>query len=140
DEAERTLRAALARALDPQALGLRVEDVRASGLEASRGATDFGEYFAYFSAFLVASALLLTGLFFRLGVEQRMRELGLLRALGFPSRRVLRLYLAEGTALALAGSLLGLLGAWAYAALMVLGLRTWWSDAVGTSDLHLHMD
>jgi putative ABC transport system permease protein len=139
-DAEPTLRAVLAAALDPLELGLRVEDVRARGLDASRGATDFGEYFAYFSAFLVSSALLLAGLFFRLGIEQRLRELGLLRALGFPATRVLRLHMAEGLVLALAGSLLGLLGAWAYAAVMVLGLRTWWSDAVGTSDLHLHLD
>ncbi len=54
------------------------------GLEAARGSTDFGEYFVYFSFFLMVSALLLTGLFFKLGVEQRMREIGILRALGFP--------------------------------------------------------
>ena len=34
-------------------------DVRREGLAASRGATDFGEYFTYFSFFLVVSALLL---------------------------------------------------------------------------------
>lgn len=140
DDAAPALRATLTRALDPSQLGVRVESVRARGLEASRGATDFGEYFAYFSAFLVASALLLAGLFFRLGVEQRLPEQGVLRALGFPAGSVLRLYLAEGVALALAGSALGLLGAWAYAGTMVLGLRTWWSDAVGTADLRLHLD
>ena len=48
-----------------------------------RGATDFGEYFTYFSFFLVASALLLALLFFRLGVEQRLRQIGVLRASGF---------------------------------------------------------
>jgi hypothetical protein len=31
----------------------------------------------------MVSALLLTGLFFKLGIEQRMREIGVLRALGF---------------------------------------------------------
>src|SRR2546427_9525948 len=43
--------------IDPLALGLAVRDVRTEGLAASRGATDFGEYFTYFSLFLVASAL-----------------------------------------------------------------------------------
>ena len=38
-------------------VGLSVQNVRAEGLAASRGATDFGEYFAYFSFFLVVSAL-----------------------------------------------------------------------------------
>ena len=64
-------------------MGLTAVPVRARALEASHGATDFGEYFVYFSFFLMVSALLLTGLFFKLGVEQRMREIGVLRALGF---------------------------------------------------------
>ena len=71
-----------ARELDPLAMGFSVYDVRAQGLAASSGATDFGEYFTYFSTFLVVSALLLAGLFFKLGVEQRLQEVGLLQALG----------------------------------------------------------
>ena len=82
----------------------RSRDVRADSLAASKGATDFGEYFTYFSMFLVWSALLLAALFFRLAVEQRARELGLLRAVGFSTARVRRLFLAEGLALALAGA------------------------------------
>src|SRR5207244_6854051 len=39
---------ALRSAIDPLAMGLAVRDVRADGLSASRGATDFGEYFTYF--------------------------------------------------------------------------------------------
>ena len=60
-----------------------MRDVRGEALTASRGATDFGEYFVYFSFFLVVSALLLAALFFKLGIEQRVREVGLLRAVGF---------------------------------------------------------
>ena len=56
---------------------------RAQALEASAGATDFGEYFTYFSFFIVVSALLLVVLFFKLGVEQRLRQIGILRASGF---------------------------------------------------------
>ena len=59
--------------LDPLATGLIARDVSAEG-DASRGATDFGDYFTYFSFFLVVSALLLAVLFFKLGVEQRVRE------------------------------------------------------------------
>src|SRR6185295_19683019 len=93
--------ARLREALDPMALGLIARDVRAESLAASRGATDFGEYFTYFSMFLVWSALLLAALFFRLSVEQRAREVGLLRAVGFSTRRVRRLFAAEGLLLAL---------------------------------------
>jgi len=126
-------------AADPLALGLAVIDVRAQGLEASRGATDFGEYFVYFSFFIVVSALLLVALFFKLGIEQRVREVGLLRAVGFGPSQVRRLFLQEGILLAVVGSVLGIGGALGYAWLMMYGLRSWWVDAVGTTALTLHV-
>ncbi len=76
--------------------GFAILPVRAQGLEASQGATDFGEYFLYFSFFLVVSALMLAALFFKLGIEQRLREIGLLQAVGFPLRKIRRLFLIEG--------------------------------------------
>lgn len=135
DEVARRLRATVV----PLVLGLAVRDVWAEGLEASRGATDFGAYFVYFSVFLVASALLLAALFFKLGIEQRSREVGLLRAVGFDHAAVRRLFTGEGLLLAIAGSALGVLGAVGYAWLMMLGLRSWWVGAVGTTALTLHV-
>src|SRR6185295_1709911 len=108
--------------------------VRAEGLAASRGATDFGEYFLYFSFFLMVSALLLTGLFFKLGVEQRTREIGVLRALGFNASKIRALFLM----VAAAGAAAGAIAALVYGALILHGLRTWWVDAVGTRMLSLH--
>ncbi len=125
--------------LDPAALGLAARDVRSPSLAASRGATDFGEYFTYFSMFLVWSALLLAVLFFRLSVEQRGREVGLLRAVGFSTPRIRQLFATEGLMLALAGGAIGAAAAVGYAALMMLGLRTWWSGAVATTSLTLHV-
>jgi putative ABC transport system permease protein len=125
--------------LQPTSTALQVVPVRADGLAASRGATDFGEYFLYFSFFLVISALLLTALFFKLGIEQRLREIGTLQAIGFAASRIRTLFLAEGLLLAVIGSLLGLVGAIGYAALLMYGLRTWWVDAVGTTSLTLHI-
>ena len=129
----------LRKRLDPALLGFQVIPVRERGLAASRGATDFGEYFLYFSFFLVVSALMLTTLFFKLGIEQRAREVGTLQAVGFSDSAIRRLFLVEGMLLAVAGSLLGLLGAVGYAALLMHGLRTWWVDAVGTTALTLHI-
>src|SRR5688572_8301971 len=125
--------------IDPLMMGLVVRDVRAEGLAASRGATDFGAYFVYFSFFLVVSALLLAALFFKLGIEQRSREIGLLRAVGFDPTAVRRLFMVEGLLLAAAGSVLGIIGAVGYASLLMLGLRSWWVGAVGTSALTLHV-
>src|SRR5215469_14605603 len=129
---------ALRVALDPAKMGFTVFATKAQGLAAARGATDFGEYVVYFCFFLMIAALLLTGLFFRLGVEQRMREIGVLRALGFSIPRLRLLFLVEGTALAAAGAMVGIGVALVYGDVMMLGLRTWWVDAVGTKSLSLH--
>ena len=139
DEVAADYRAALRSALDPLAAGFVVYPARGLALEAAEGVTDFGEYFTYFSFFLVVSALLLASLFFRLGVEQRLTEIGALRALGFDQRRVRRLFWTEAAALSLVGGLLGVAGAVGYAGLIMWGLRTWWVDAVGTTLLTLHV-
>ncbi|MCM3872501.1 MAG: FtsX-like permease family protein [Pyrinomonadaceae bacterium] len=136
-EAHQVLVKRLNETLDPLQAGLSILPVRAQGLEASRGATNFGEYFLYFSFFLVISALLLTALFFKLGVEQRLREIGTLQAIGFSASQVRKLFLLEGIVLAVAGSLIGLVGAVAYGQLMMTGLGSWWVEAVGTRMLKL---
>ncbi len=122
-------------ALDPLKLGFSVYSARAQGLAASRGATDFGEYFVYFSFFLVVSALMLTGLFFKLGVEQRLREIGLLRAIGFAAAHIRALFVREGFVLAVIGSIVGAggaVGVWrdhdAWLA-HVVGGRSWYDTA-----------
>jgi hypothetical protein len=76
---------------------------------------------------------------FRLNVEQRARQLGLLVAVGFGPWSLRKLALGEGMTLALIGGLLGLPAAIAYTALIMYGLRTWWVGAVGTTELHLHV-
>jgi ABC-type antimicrobial peptide transport system permease subunit len=127
-------------ALDPFAAGLTARHARAEALAAADGTTDFGQYFVYFSFFIVAAGLLLAALFFALSVEQRASELGLLMAVGFRRRDVQRLALAEAAMLAGIGSAIGMAGAVGYAALIMYGLRTWWVSAVGTTALRLHVD
>lgn len=139
DAARKSFEKTLRGRIDPLAANFALYAARAEGLQASRGATDFGEYFLYFSFFLVVSALLLTALFFKLGIEQRLREIGLLQAVGFPAAKIRTLFLAEGALLALAGSLLGMACALLYGAFVMHGLRTWWVDAVGTRALSLHV-
>ena len=120
-------------------MGVSITPVRAQALAASSGATDFGEYFTYFSFFIVVSALLLVVLFFKLGIEQRLRQIGILRAAGFTMATIRRLLLAEAAILAVAGGALGAAGAVLYARLIVHGLRTWWVGAVGTTELQVHV-
>ena len=140
DKALDRFRESLLADLTPEDMGFALHRVRETGIEASRGSTDFGEYFLYFSFFLVVSALLLTVLFFKLGLEQRLRQVGLFKALGISEPLIRRIFAAEGLVLAVAGSLVGLAGAAAYGWLMMWGLRTRWISAVGTTRLTLHVE
>jgi len=118
--------------------GLTLLPVRAQALAAAAGSTDFGMYFAMFSGFVMIAAFLLTALFFRLGIEQRLREIGLYLSLGYTRAEVRRIFVGEGLVLGLLGTVVGSAGAWLYASGLLYGLRTWWNEAVGTQALGLH--
>ncbi len=125
--------------IEPEAAGFTVAAVRREGFDRSRGAVDLGEYFVYFSFFLIVAALLLSASFFKLGVEQRAREIGTLQAVGFPIATLRRMFILEGAVLSIGGTLIGLAGGIAYGAFLVFGLRTWWIGAVGTDRLALSL-
>jgi ABC-type antimicrobial peptide transport system permease subunit len=122
-------------ALNPASIGLFFVPVRDQALAASSQALDFGQLFLGFSFFLIVAALLLTALLFALGVEQRADEIGLLLAIGLPARRVQRLLLAEGAALALVAGLVGAGLGLLYTRAVIHGLSTVWSGAVAESSL-----
>jgi putative ABC transport system permease protein len=126
-------------ALDPAAMGLAFQPIMARQLAASSGSTDFSGLFIGFSFFLIVAAALLVAMLFRLNIEQRARQMGLLSAVGFTPWGLRRLALGEGMGLATVGGLLGLPAAIAYTWIMMYGLRTWWNGAVGTTSLYLHV-
>jgi ABC-type lipoprotein release transport system permease subunit len=119
--------------LSPENQGIRVLALRANGLEAARGTADFRGLFFGFSTFLLVASLTMVSQLFKLGVEDRRSEIGLMKAVGFKTGSVSRLLIIEGVTLAVLGGLAGFLGAAAYARLMIHGLSTWWIGAVGTS-------
>ena len=125
--------------LDPAAFGFTFQSIRRQQLDAAKGATPFGVLFLCFSFFIIAAAVLLVALLFRLGIDRRAVQIGTLLALGLSQRQVRRMLLGEGLAVAAVGSLLGVLAGIGYAALMLLGLQTCWLAAVATPFLQLHL-
>ena len=124
--------------IQPEAVGFQFLSLQADGLQASTGATDFGMLFGSLSAFIIIAVALLVGMLFRIGVEQRSREIGILQAIGYPLVKVRRRFLYEGGIIAGIGSLIGCLLAVGYAQLMIFGLQTWWLPAIGTPFMELH--
>ena len=125
--------------LEPERLGFAFQPVKLQGLDASAGTTPFNVLFLSFSFFIIAAAVMLVALLFRLGIDQRAAQLGLLVAVGFSRRRIALLLAGEGLVVSVLGSLLGVPAGVGYAALMILGLRTWWVKAVVTPFLQLHL-
>ena len=125
---------------EPAAMGLVFQPVKQQGLAASAGATPYGILFLAFSSFIIAAAVMLVALLFRLGIDGRTRELGILGAVGFPRHRIGWLLSGEGLIVAGAGSLVGVGAGLGYAAIMLAGLQIWWLAAVVTPFLQLHVD
>lgn len=113
--------------------GFRFLPVRQLQLDAARGTTPFDLLFLGFSMFLIASALMLVSLLFRLGIDGRAAQAGLMTAVGLSPILVRRVLMREGALVALLGSMLGAAAGVGYAWLMMLALRTWWVAAVQTS-------
>ena len=137
DESAKRFVDALLKNLGPEQTGLAFRPVKYEGVSAASGTTDFTGLFIGFSFFVIASAMILIGLLFRLGVERRTSGIGLLEAVGFTQRDVRRLIVSEGMAVSLLGSLIGTATAVGYARLMIFALKDpdWWGGAIGTQFL-----
>ena len=120
-------------------LSLGFRPVRAEGLQAAVGANNFTALFLGFSSFLILSAILLAALMFQLSVQQRVAQIGLMEAVGFPARRARRFFVGEGVTVAFCGSIVGAIAAVYFAKLMIFGLTTWWIGAIGTQFLILDL-
>jgi len=118
--------------VQPSDVGLALRPVRDEALRgASTGTAQmFVGLFVGFSLFLIVSALLLTSLLFRFGVEQRAGEVGILLALGWKPGQVRSLFLAEGAVLALLAMVPGVALGVAYARGILWGLNHVWSAAI----------
>jgi ABC-type lipoprotein release transport system permease subunit len=138
EESGRAFEKSLLAHLDPAKGGFVFDPVKQDALEASGGGTDFAQLFLGFSFFLIAAALLLVGLLFRLNLDRRASEVGLLFAEGYRRRTVRWLLLSEGGALAAMGAVLGACVALAYAALLLQLLAALWPGGALRSFLRPH--
>jgi ABC-type lipoprotein release transport system permease subunit len=118
---------------DPVAAGFVFQPVREQALASVDNAMDFGQLFVGMSFFLIVAALMLTGLLFVFGIQQRAEEMGVLLATGWTPRAVRGLFFAEGGAIALMGSGVGAWLGTGYTKLLILGLSNYWKGAVANS-------
>ena len=121
-----------------ESLGMEFRPIKRQSLAASSGTTPFDALFLILSTFIIAAALMLVWLLFRLGIEQRASEIGTLLALGWTRQKTARTLLIEGGIVASAGAAAGVAAGVGYAWLMLTGLRTWWVGAISSPFLELY--
>jgi putative ABC transport system permease protein len=126
---EAALRTALLAKLQLADIGLVPRPFKADADAAAKGSVDFGGLFIGLSLFLISAALVFAALLFLFTLERRASQVGLLLALGWSAKSVRRALLGEAGVIALAGSLLGLLGGVGYTKLALHGLSGAWSGA-----------
>jgi ABC-type antimicrobial peptide transport system permease subunit len=139
EQTAESLRRELRKQLDPTAAGFTFQPIRQRMLDASQGGTDFGAMLLAFSFLLIVAALLLVGLLFRLAIDRRAKEVGLLLATGYSPQRVTRLLLVEGLIVSVVGAAVGVALAVGYARLMLGVLAALWPDSQVQSYLTLHV-
>jgi len=122
-----------------QALGWRELPLRAQQLQAANGTTPFDALFLSLSFFVIAAALILVALLFRLTIEKRANHWGLLMASGWTRSKVRRLLLLEATIVAGVGSAIGVALGVLYAYGLLAALKTWWVGAISVSFLEFHI-
>jgi ABC-type antimicrobial peptide transport system permease subunit len=135
---EAGLEKALRRAIDPAGFGLDFQPVGEVALRAAAEAMDFSGLFLGMSFFLIAAALMLTGLLFAFGVQQRSGEIGLLLAVGYGPALVRRMLLAEGCIVAALGAMAGAALGTLYTRAIIWGLGGCWQGAVAGAAIQYH--
>ena len=121
-----------------QSLGFELIPVKRQGLKASSGTTPFDVLFLSLSMFVIVAALILVSILFRLSLQNRANQIGILSAAGWAHGSIIKVWILEMLLVALTGAVLGIGLGLGYAALMILGLRTWWVGAISTPFIQLH--
>lgn len=119
-------------------LGWAVIPIRKQQLEASKGTTPFDGLFLALSFFVIAAAVLLIAMLFRLSLTQRTQQLGTMMAVGWLPSRVTELVLGEGILIAALGTIVGVAAGVLYAAAVLWALKTWWVGAVTVPFLNFY--
>lgn len=138
DEAK--VRDILSYSVSAQSQGFFFVPVREQALRAVDQAMDLGQLFLGMSFFLIAAGMMLTGLLFAFGIQQRAAELGVLRAVGWTGKSAGRLLMHEGLLIAVAGAFPGMLLGAVYTRLLIAGLSGGWGAAVAGTEILFYYD
>jgi len=118
---------------------LRVSPVKQDALDSAEGIAIFTQMFLAYSAACMVAAAILIILLVTLGIDSRMTEIGILRAIGFRKGTITHILLVEGLVLSIIGGLLGVLAGLLFGAFMTAGMNSFWSAMVEEAPVGFHV-
>ncbi len=121
--------------LRPSDTGIIIREPASEGIAAASSGVDFSGLFLGLSFFLIAGGIILTILLVKLGLESRISQIGVLRAMGWPEKRIRQMLLWENSLVAILGTQIGLTLTFVYTILIFKALNGVWNDIVLTDTL-----
>jgi putative ABC transport system permease protein len=135
EERVESLRKSLLHKLSPKDFGLRRIDLKLDSEKAVQGPVDFSQLFMGFGFFVILAGVSLSAMLFGFSLEQRNRQVGLLRSLGFTQRRIRLICWVEAGFVCLGGTLLGVGWSWFFGQAILWMLNDIWGAAVAQMTL-----
>ncbi|MCF8224311.1 MAG: ABC transporter permease [Bacteroidales bacterium] len=130
-----SLKMAILENISPKALGFEIRSVKEQAKFAANNGVDFSQLFGGLSFFLLAGAILLTVLLFRLNLEERKEQISTLIATGITRKMITRILMWEGILIATAGAITGIILSVFYNELVFYALNSIWMEIVRTEML-----
>ncbi|MDB4435984.1 FtsX-like permease family protein [Akkermansiaceae bacterium] len=127
--------AAVESVLSPSLVGMQTQNFKTQALTAARSPVDFAMLFLSMSFFLILASVALVVMLFTFNVEQRIREGGLLTALGIKAKKVTNWRLEEAFFVVLLGGILGVVLAVGFCFVVLKVIGSIWES--NTFSLHL---
>ncbi|MFC2090686.1 FtsX-like permease family protein, partial [Bacteroidota bacterium] len=128
----------LLESLEPAELGFEFRPIYQEASYAAENGVDFSELFGGLSIFLLAGAIILSVLLFRLNLEDRKKQIATLSSMGIPFQKIRRIMAMESIMVARFGALLGIGLAVLYTKMIFMGLNGIWMDIVRTNMLSVN--
>jgi len=116
---------------DPAIVGMSIIPIRDQLVSSASAMDIFLQMFLAFGTITIAAAILFVASTFRMMIDGRRSELGMLLSIGISRNRIMKDLLAEGMVYATIAGLIGLTIGWIMTGALVLGLDTVWSSVVG---------
>jgi len=123
--------------IQPSDIGLQFTSVYQQGNRAATHGVDFGQLFLSLSFFVIAGALLLLILIYRLNAASREFENHTLSSLGFNYKTILKIRITENLPAIVSGSIAGAFMGIVYNLLVIKALNSVWNDIVRTHQIEM---